>query len=364
LIIDRYLVKEVTAPFFLVTGILASIFLAFSLTRFLNDAAGGMLAADEVVKLTLLKLVVALEVLLPIAMYLSILLGLGRLYSDSEMSVLRACGISESRLLRPVIRMAALLAILVGLISTVVRPAAKWAMYDIKAVAKAASELHRVKAGTFFVDSDQNRTVYIERMPKPDQLQNLFISARDEHGLEVISADRGSLHPYVTPVRHRLEMERAHVFRRSVDGPNVVGTFGTLVMSVGASVPQPVGYKTKAEPTLVLGSSADPVDIAEYQWRLSTGLSTLLLALLAVPLSRTQPRKGKYAKLLGAVLIYAVYYNLMGMARTWVEQQRVAEQPGIWWVPAALALVILIFFVPWSWLWPKRKRLASRQPDA
>jgi len=160
--------------------------------------------------------------------------------------------------------------------------------------------------------------------------------------------------PYVTPTRHRLQLQDAHVFQRSDDGPNVTATFGTLVMSVGARVPKPVGYKTKAESTLDLSDSNNPVDLAEFQWRLSTPLSTLLLALLAVPLSRSRPRQGKYAKMLGAVLIYAVYYNLMGMARTWVEQQRVAAQPGIWWVPMVLAVLILVFFIPWSWLRPRR----------
>jgi lipopolysaccharide export system permease protein len=73
------------------------------------------------------------------------------------------------------------------------------------------------------------------------------------------------------------------------------------------------------------------------QWRLSTPLSTLLLALLGVPLSQSNPRKGKFANLGLAIVIFAFYYQLFVIAKTWVEKGKVPPLPGIWWVPALLA---------------------------
>jgi lipopolysaccharide export system permease protein len=70
---------------------------------------------------------------------------------------------------------------------------------------------------------------------------------------------------------------------------------------------------------------------------LSTPLSTILLALVGVPLSRSNPRRGKYAKLGVAIVIFAVYYQLFVIARTWVEKGRVDPLIGIWWVPLLLA---------------------------
>jgi lipopolysaccharide export system permease protein len=87
-----------------------------------------------------------------------------------------------------------------------------------------------------------------------------------------------------------------------------------------------------------MGSSR-PGDVSELQWRLSTPVSTVLLSLLAIPLSRTAPRRGKYAKILVAVILYAVYYNLCLAAKTWVEHRVVPRVPGIWWVHALIAAI-------------------------
>ena len=74
-------------------------------------------------------------------------------------------------------------------------------------------------------------------------------------------------------------------------------------------------------------------------------MSTLLLALLGIPLSRTAPGKGKYAKLVAAVLVLAVYYNTSAMAKDWVEQGVVGSVVGIWWVVVLLAIVVLILSI-------------------
>jgi lipopolysaccharide export system permease protein len=82
--------------------------------------------------------------------------------------------------------------------------------------------------------------------------------------------------------------------------------------------------------------------VAELQWRLSTPLSTVLLSLLAIPLSRTVPRRGKYAKILTATILYAAYYNLCLAAKTWVERGAVPSVPGIWWAHALFAGIVVV----------------------
>jgi lipopolysaccharide export system permease protein len=81
--------------------------------------------------------------------------------------------------------------------------------------------------------------------------------------------------------------------------------------------------------------------VAEWQGRLAAPLSSVLLALLGVPLSRTAPRQGKYARIVSGVVIYALYYNLSAMAKSWVETGVAPTVPGIWWVPGLLAGVVL-----------------------
>ena len=75
---------------------------------------------------------------------------------------------------------------------------------------------------------------------------------------------------------------------------------------------------------------------------LSTPLATILLALLGVPLSRSSPRRGKYARVTTAVVIFAVYYNLSALVKKWVERGVLDTMPGICWTQLLLAALLVI----------------------
>lgn len=383
MIIDRYLMREVLLPFAVVALILVAIFTAYSLTRFLTDAVGGLLATPDVLYLTALKVVIALEVLLPIAMYIGVILGLSRLYNDSEMTVLRACGMPERRLLRPVITIALGLAVLVAVLSLLVRPWAYRESFTVQARAEANLPVERIRAGRFYHDPDHQRTVFVEHYVTVDAggdtgadhrndqsgdpdtgaarvqagdrtLGRLFIRSHDGDGLELVSAARGSLRLEEDGQRYRLALQDARIFRRTAQGPQLYGRIGEFISHLDLGAVAAVDRKAKALPSETLWHSDVTAEVSEFQWRLSTALSTLLLSLLAVPLSRSRPRQGKYARLLLAIAIYAVYYNLLGLARTWLEQGLIPPLPGIWWVPVGLALVVL------AW-WTSEIRLGWRR---
>ena len=71
-----------------------------------------------------------------------------------------------------------------------------------------------------------------------------------------------------------------------------------------------------------LWSSSNIKDRAELQWRFTLPLATIIVAVMALPLSRTNPRSGRYAKLAIALLIYLVYSNLLGVGKTWIAQEK------------------------------------------
>jgi lipopolysaccharide export system permease protein len=113
-------------------------------------------------------------------------------------------------------------------------------------------------------------------------------------------------------------------------------------------------YRRKAEPTMNLFNSDAPKDIAEFQWRISTPLATLVLALLAVPLSRSAPREGRHRSFFLAVLVYVGLFNMTSVARTWVEESKVASFPGIWWIYSfPLLLFVILMLAP---RWARRRR--------
>src|SRR5208283_4733209 len=86
---------------------------------------------------------------------------------------------------------------------------------------------------------------------------------------------------------------------------------------------------TKPTPEL-LGSLA-PSDIAQLQIRGSAPIMALVLTLIAVPLSRLQPRQGRYARVGYAIVAYFLYSNFLSLAKVWVEKGDLPPIVGVWW---------------------------------
>jgi len=343
-IIDHYLIREVTQPLTAIFIGLVVIFITFSLSRFLVDADAGLLQPIEVAKLTLLKSLISLDVLLPLSLFLGVMTGLGRLYSDSEIYAMRASGISEASLLRPLMRLALVLAVVVALLSTWARPWAYAHSYAIVAAAEATAETGRIRQARFYDFGKNEQTVFIEQIATNGRdLDGVFIRTRKGDDLQVITASKGQFEYFFKPMFHRLILTDARILKKVQDGTDLSGQFGSFTLYLPAQSPKPTGYKVKSATTNELRQSSDPVDRAEFQWRLSTPVSALLLALAAIPLSRSRPRQGRYAKMLAALGIYAVYFNLLDVSRSWVEQ---GSSTYIWWVPGLLSLVVAGLYVP------------------
>ena len=329
-----------------VGGVLTAIFTTYSMTRFLDKAADGLLRTSEVLQLTVLKSIIAQEVLIPVSLFVALVIALGRLYSDWEMTALRSFGFAERRILLPIMTVAATLAIVVGLFSTIGRPWAYGQLYRLEVEAEAISDLDRIKPGRFYFYDEDARTVFIQDVvAQGHQVKGLFIRSLDGDDVEIISAPEGTVREFVTDESHELDLRDAQIYRRSETGADFLGIFNRLRILVPIGVVQRVGYKPKSQNSFVLRESDAPVDQAEYQWRLSTPISTVLLALLAVPLARSRPRQGRFARLTMAVIIYAVYFNALGISRTWVEQ---GTSSSLWWVPLTFAGAIAIAYLPWS----------------
>jgi lipopolysaccharide export system permease protein len=342
--LDRYLVREIAYPLVGVCTALLIIFITYSLSRFLVDADAGLLQAYDVARLTALKALIALDVLLPLSMFIAIMVGLGRLYTDSEIHAMRAGGISEAHLLRTLMRAALVLAAVVVLLSTVARPWAYAKSYAIRAEAEAAAATDNIRASRFYSFGDDGRTVFVERIADNGRdLEGVFVRTQKGDDLQVISAAGGTFERLVRPGLHKLDLHDVRVFRQVHGGTDFSALFGAFTIWVAAERPVSAAYRVKAMPTGTLSHSSATVDAAEFQWRLSTPISTLLLTLAAIPLSRARPRQGRYAKMLLALGIYAVYFNLLDVARSWVEQ---GSSRSIWWVPVLLAVVVAGLYAP------------------
>ena len=347
MIIDRHISWEIMRPFATGLGLLVLIFIGFSAARQLSLAAEGQLDMLTAFKLIGLNTLITLEILLPSAFFFSVLSAIGRLYKDSEMNALYAAGVSRARILEAVLKLALLVALITGFISIQGRPWAFRTSYALEAEAAAQFDLKQMATGEF-VNLDGSDYVFIAKDVDLERglHKGVFLqkSHKNNERSEIIVAESASL-PTLNPGQ-ATQAEFYNGYNYLLDNrqrQDMTLEFKELVVRLANEEAQE-RYRRKAETTVKLADSSEPKDIAEYQWRITTPLATILLALIAVPLARSAPRESRFRNFSFALLVYIALFSTVSILRTWIEQGKLGAIPGLWsaYVLQAMLLVILV----------------------
>lgn len=338
MIADRYLLRAVAGPTLAILLALIAIFASYSATRYLAEAAQGGPLVALVGAMIGLRVLVALEVLLPLALYLGVIVGLGRLYADHEMTAWQAGGLDRARMLRSLVGFALVIATVVAALSIFGRPWAYGQLYALESAAETRLDLSGVTPRRFYISDDA--VLYAQGKSDDNQLDDVFARFIDARRSVVIRAAhmRRTTGGDGVPA---LVFDDGHLYQIDPRGSNdnVVG-FGQLEWHLTPSR-RVDSYKRKAATTADLFAPRDSNDIAERQWRLSRPLATFFLALLAISFARSSPRSGRALNVVAATASFALYYGLASVARSWVEQQAVPPLPGLFWVDALVGTIAI-----------------------
>lgn len=343
-ILDRYLFREVALSWLAVTSVLLFILLTNQFAQVLGDVAKDRVPKDAVLQVLGLTAVQYLTLLVPIGLFLSIMLALGRLYSDSELPAMMACRVGPAGIYRPLMWIAVPLTVAVLWLAADVGPKALSSIEQIGVEARRQADLASLEPGTFVSTSDDASVVYAESVLGPGRIENVFLQRRGVDGeIEVVVAERGE---------QRNAADKDTRFFVLFNGRRYLGIPGTTEFSVVEFGEHGIPYRlpeaeaadreTGALPTAALIGSGRLEETAELQWRLSIPLATFVLALLAVPLSRSRPRQGRYGRIAVGLLVFIIYFNLLSAGRAWVESAVVPATVGMWWVHAVMLLTALV----------------------
>ena len=349
LILDRYISWEIIRPFCTGLGLLVLVFIGYSAAKQLSLAATGQLDMLTAFRLIGLNTLITLEILLPSALFFSVLAAIGRLYRDAEMRALYAAGISRGRILESVFKFSFLIAIVTGVISIEGRPWAYRESYRLEAEAAAEFDLKKMATGEFVTMEGSDYIFIAEDVDIEQGLhKGVFLQKTHSDGShsEIIVAEAASL-PVLNP-GHSLTAEFYNGFNYLLDNRkhrDVSLEFKRLTVHLPNEEAQEQ-YRRKAETTGNLRRSSEPKDVAEYQWRITTPLATVLLALLAVPLGRAAPREPRFRSFFIALGIYVAVFSLTSVMRTWIEQGKLGVFPGLWGAYAVVAVLLLLLVYP------------------
>ncbi len=348
-ILDRYLLWEVLRGWLAITLILWLILASNRLVRYLAQAAAGELPGDVVFVLLGVKTAWFLVYVMPFSLALGVVMALGRMYRDNEMTVLSACAVGPWRIYKPLLSMGVVIALLLVWVALYISPAIAAYGAQLEKLALEEADVSVLGAGRFNEIRGGELTFYAEHLSDDKKnMQNLFVYVRED------SKKGTPPQVMVAESAYRMMNETGDEYIVFVDGHRYEGRPGEAEYRImqfdrqgvrielpGKTEPVP---NLDAVPTAQLLHSNDRRDIVELQWRLSVPVSVLVLVLLSVPLSRISPRKGRFGGLAMAFLVFIIYYNLLGTAKVWVEQGVIPTSIGLWWVhllPVLLAFVLL-----------------------
>ncbi len=355
-IIEKYIIRELLIPFFAVISILIGLFVSFSTAQILSSAVTETLGMAAMLQLVMLKTIIALEVLVPISFYVAILYGLSRLSRDQELNILRAVGFGDNRILYTVLLIAIPVGILSGTLSLYARPWAYAESYILDAQAEAELNAKRFQAGRFYGSENSGRVIFVQgKDDSGTHMEDVFHYIKKEGISEIVVAKKALQPEHISlDQRPSTELFDGYIYRLAhPEGKDSAIRYEKMTYFNESD--QVKWHRRKAASTRMLWESDQSRDIAELQWRLSRPAATILLALIAVSFTRVSPRQDKSDKtFLLAAIVFAVYYNLNGLAQTWVEQGVVAATPGVWW------LYLLLFMIVGLLLPGSRQRLFNK----
>jgi len=342
-ILDRYIFREIAQTWMAVTMVLLFILLTNQFARVLGDVAKDKLPKDAIFQIIGLTGLQYLTILVPIGLFLSVMLALGRLYADSEMPAMMACRVGPAGIYRPLSWIMIPLVAGVAWLAMDVGPRALMEIERIGMEARRQADLASIEPGRFTSDKTGGAVVYAENVLGPGTVENVFLQRRADDGrIEVVIAERGEQRDSDDP------NTRFFVLFNGRRYEGIPGTSNFRVMKFaehgipyrlpGVEDPE---LEPRAMQTAGLISSSDPVHVAELHWRIGVPLATLILALIAVPLSRSQPRQGRYGRLAIGLLVFIVYFNLLSAGKAWLEQSAVPGWVGLWWVHGLMLLFAL-----------------------
>ena len=339
--LSRYIFRETLTSWLAVTGVLLAILLTNQFAAVLGRAAEQGFPPGAVLELVALGTVQNVSVLLPVGLLLGVMLAFGRLYHDSEMTAVLACGVPARYIYGPVLLLAALLAGCVALLTFRAAPDAVGQIQQLRQQAMQAGEFAPIAPGRFR-SFGGSTVLYAAAIDDSGELQRVFVKRMRDERYEIAVADRA---------RHEISADGQLHIITLYDGERHEGIPGSaefrILRFAENVIPIRVPTALSAAPRIEAWSvaellnSRDPLARAELQWRFVAPLMVLLLAVLAVPLSRLRPRQGRYARIWLAIALYFVYFSLASSARVWLEKGVVPAVFGLWWVHALVVLAAL-----------------------
>ena len=352
MILRRYMTQQVAANTAIVLLFLMALMLGGRLIRYFGIAAEGRLDVGLLFAIIGYNIPTFLELILPLSFFIALMLVLGRMYVDHEMSVLFASGISRGRLTRLMIPLITGLFVFQMGISLWAKP---WGLSNSEHIWQTqslGSLLDLVRPKTFI--SSGNYHLYVDEFDKEKrELKNIYVVQQqtDKSGKiakndVIITATRA----YQVPSKDTDSSMQLDLFqgRRYELGTNQAKYNQASFEKYRITLEKPASEKiteTNVETQTtakLLANTQKPEVKAELGYRFTMPWLIIIAAMLATPLAQVRPRQGRWLRLLPSVLIFASCAISIISLRTAIGKERISEYAYIWLIVGFIAFALLL----------------------
>lgn len=345
-ILERYLFREILQNTLGVTFVLLLIMLSNSLAMVLSRAVQGGFGGKVVLTLLGLTVVQQLVILIPVGIFIGIMLALGRLWHESELTAMQACGFGNAKILKPVLILAFMAAVLLFWFALDLAPHSGQRALAIRSEALRQARFSSLEASKFVAFGGEAGIVfYAESVDQQGVLHNVYAERSDGDALEIWTAQR-AIQKGIGEQQQTFQLYDGRLYR-GIPGTHEFRIIDFAEGGIPISLPDiaPIGLDVDMRESSALLRSDNIQDHAELQRRISSPLMVIILSLLAIPLSHLKPRQGRYAKVGYFILLYLLYSGLIVVAGNTMVLNPSIAWLGMWWVHAVfLTLAIVLWF--------------------
>jgi lipopolysaccharide export system permease protein len=344
-IFQRALLREFASLAGAVFMTLFAIALTTRLIRLLGQAAGGKIPSDAVIAFLGFFALGTLPVLLSLTMFISVLMTLTRGWRDSEMVIWFGSGLSLTAWLKPVMIFALPQIAVIAALSMFISPWAAQMGAQYATRLETRDDVSRVSPGVFGETSNRERVFFVESVSgDASSVQNVFVSSTQQKRSGVSMSRSGKTETADNGDRF-IVLEQGRRYEGSPgDEQYRITEFDRYAARIETREGREPAVTHKNTPTWALIMNPTNPNLGELVWRFGIPLSSMILVLMAIPMSFVNPRAGRSINLGIALLTYVVYSNLLSVSVARVSQGRMEFSVGAWAVHAAMVLLLLFLF--------------------
>lgn len=339
-VLDRHLIRMVLTPTLAGTLLALLVYSAFALASLLRDSTLASAPFGTLAQLVVVRDLIALEIILPSAFYIALIMTVGAWHRDREAYACYASGISPARLERPLVLLALAMTAIVAVLSLGARP---WSYQHSFALQERMTQLTSevLQPGTFYRWNDQLvlRAEAVDTRLPADAPRLLRVFAAQQNGdqFRIIRATRARISTPGSDNSQSLEFLDGDIQELALgDGARRRTSFERLVYQTAPGVSSRSMHR-RTLPLAALRASSLAKDQAEAQWRLTLPVVTFLIALIAIRLGHVRPLQSTYGRLALGIGIYVLVFNGVNLAISAVEQTQLPVRPGVFTLLPLLA---------------------------